>query len=355
MTVARASTPSFRRLTSPATHTEDTAHERSHSRLSEHPRPATGLDRSYTEANTRAHSIPSERRFVIDKDKLEPRTILGFGSPLEADRGKIVSQKGTFAGRYGTNTDATRALLLLRRQELLRRRGLPASEAADELPPMPPSGSIAGCEVAYYSYPSVLAERFKHSLGVTRTAPRWQAAVTDESPGPIFYPNPDPRPRVGAVFSRAKRFEYDERLEQDLKVVRPCTPRREVAGRLAMLAAAREQAVSDAAAPPSRCTFGHRLPPAEHFSDNGCPKHTFESENTNAHFVPGVAMRASRRAPRGAIEVTPGPGHFHRAGYHASTPVFSMGRRLRRAPDASPGPQAYDVVGADARMRRRRT
>ena len=359
--MSRASTPSFVRLTTPAPQRPDSAHHTAHAReaAEDEDKFSVGMGRNYTEPEARAHRIPEERRFVIPKDQLEPRTVRGFESPLQADRGKIVSKKGTFAGRHGTKTEATKALLLERRRALLRRRGLPESE----LPPMPAGGpGASGCEEAFYLYPDAVKDQFTHSHGVTRTAPRWRsnASVAAESPGPIFYPNPNPRSTVGAPFSRAKRFPYDEALVQELKVRRARTPEREVAGRLAMLqqASLGDRPGDGSAAKPDaapRCTFGHRLPRHDEFSANECPKHTYDCEETNAHFVASVVMRQRRRAPKGAVEVTPGPGHFHRAGYHTTAPCSTMGRRLRHAPDPSPGPAAYDVMAADARLRRHRT
>lgn len=243
-------------------------------------------------------------------------------SPLEANRGKIVSLRGSFpvAGR-------TTAF-----------------------------GAKAQCAEGYYSVADLLRDgACSHSRGVVNTESRfrWQSVVGGDSPGPIFYAENHDHVQ-GGVFSTMDRFPPKLHRANNLTLAREA---------MALQYAASSNAVikinqrSHSTAP---CNFGLRLQNQNSpFRRSATPIHTYARDGGSLEtqrIFGGAISRAQRKLPSQAIaerDPTPGPGQFNITSTLGKQP-FHIGRRVRPQLSTTPGPCSYDVGAVDERMRRAR-
>jgi hypothetical protein len=254
-------------------------------------------------------------------------------TPVQAERGKVVSAKGTFS------TAARRGAA-----------GVPSRTHASP--------------VAFYAMPTAL-EALRASRGVVVTGPRFQGGSFSghESPGPIFYPDP-PRHIPGGTLSCGDRFpaprpERGAKREVVVSSASSLLQQQQHSAASFNTAASPARSASASGARP-QCTFGRRI-------DNGnspwpraeAPQHTHLPLD-DGHRVPGGRIGTAARVTgfalgggAGAGEVTPGPGHFRVPSALGDKGGF-VGRKLRPHASDTPGPGSYDVRLADARLRRRR-
>ena len=264
-------------------------------------------------------------------------TKAALGSLLDDDNGRICGVRGSFprpTNRPPGNTG----------------RGVAVSKKV--------------CAVAYYGYPGLLEDGASgRSKGVVRSANRIVPETTD-SPGPIFFPERTDR-IPGGGWSHAARFAKDappteeddsgngsEALGYSASFgggsLRQSRSLSGLSGR-----ASTADVSGERARPVSSCTFGTRTRVAHAGSTNGV--HSYDNAAARpprpvvAAPLPVQPVRAARPA-----DATPGPGHFFKNQFHVTAPTWSFGRRTRRAESGTPGPGAYDVAKADAKMRRKR-
>lgn len=184
--------------------------------------------------------------------------------------------------------------------------------------------------VAFYDPPPGVAVGPKHSRGVKRTAARFTSLVDECSPGPIY----NPRKHAGAhacTFGRCERFPKPRRKvlpKVDVPYVSLPMPPPE----------------TPKLPQPSRCTFGRRLPitpsSAEATQAALAPLNTARSLASEMKYKGRFGTEPRMREHR---EVTPGPGHFLKNEFRATTPMWTMVRSRPARMTPSPGPGDYLV------------
>lgn len=255
----------------------------------------------------RFHDVP-------DDDAARPHAYRGFTSLLERVHGRAVSPIGTFS------TGARSTL-----------------------------GNRAATPVSFYESRDQFVD-IRHSRGVKRTAPRFQNAVDDASPGPIYKPFHDlsSSSTVSVKFSRAPRFP-------------PPTISLQAGGR--HYSAAEKQSSNtptrhnnqkaEAQGSKPRCTFGVRHDHLVVKPATVVPAVPLVGPVDPVAQLPrysGKFLSAARVSGIDEITThatTPGPGHFLKADYQPTSAAYTMGRPRHthgsRQHAATPGPGAYRI------------